>query len=50
MKKSLVEIELTIEMWDFETRKLKNIIKIAKIKTKKLEYTEYNLTQIVIKK
>ena len=48
VKKSWVEAELATEMWVFETEKLKSVMKIAKIKTKKVEHVEDEVTQVVM--
>lgn len=37
-----------MEIWVFETEKLKSVIKIAKIKTKKAEQIENRLTKVII--
>lgn len=50
MKKSLIEVELIIGIRDFETKKLKTVIKIAKIKKKKIENIKDGLTQVIIGK
>lgn len=39
-----------MEMWDFETKKLKSIMKKTKIKIKMVEYIKDELTQVLIEK
>lgn len=43
-------MELATEMGVLETEKLKNVMKIAKIKIKMVELIEDKLMQVVIKK
>lgn len=38
MKKFQIKTELAIKIWGFETKKVKGIIKIAKIKIKIVEH------------
>lgn len=50
MKKFQIKTELAIKMWGLETKKLKGIIKIAKIKIKIVEHIKDELTQVIIEK